>query len=99
MPEDLGDERMAKGVDAIACHTFTKERRPHAMSDLSYLSLMRHPSKVMLRVFLNRLKAKAEELLVTDNRTDLQCSRHHSEAPTTSARSVPQLHRLQEGVR
>ena len=59
-------------MDTIARHTFTKERRPHAMSDLSYLSLMRHPSKVMLRVFLNRLKAKAEELLAEEKQVSDQ---------------------------
>ena len=32
----LGDERMAKGVDTIAHHTFAKERQPQAMSELSY---------------------------------------------------------------
>ena len=57
MPEDLGDEGMVKGVDTIAYHTFTKERQPQAMSELSY-----HPGKIMLRVILNLLKAKAEEL-------------------------------------
>ena len=36
MPEDLGDEGMAEGVDTIAHHTFTKERQPQAMSELSY---------------------------------------------------------------
>ena len=36
MPEDLGDERMAEGVDTIARHTFTNERKPQAMSELSY---------------------------------------------------------------
>ena len=37
MREDLGEEGMAEGVDTIACHTCTKERQPHAMSELSYL--------------------------------------------------------------
>ena len=46
------------------------------------ISLIRHPSKLMLRVILSRLKAKAEELLAEEqagfyiwleqNRTDLQ---------------------------
>ena len=34
MPEDLGEEEMAEGVDIMACHTFTK--KPRAMSELSY---------------------------------------------------------------
>ena len=36
MPEDLGDEGLAEGVDTVACHTFTKERQPQTMSKLSY---------------------------------------------------------------
>ena len=36
MAEDLGIEGMAEGVDTIACHTFTKEGQPQAMSGLSY---------------------------------------------------------------
>ena len=36
MPEDLGDEEMAEGVDIIARRTFTKGRQPQAMSELSY---------------------------------------------------------------
>ena len=36
MPEDMGDERMAEGVDTIARHTVTKEWQPEAMSKLSY---------------------------------------------------------------
>ena len=31
-----GDEGMAEGVDTITSHTFTKERRPQAMSELLY---------------------------------------------------------------
>ena len=36
MPEDLGEEGTAKGVDTIGRHTFTKETQPQAMSKLSY---------------------------------------------------------------
>ena len=36
MPEDLGYEGMAKGVDTINRHISTKERQPQAMSELSY---------------------------------------------------------------
>ena len=31
MPEDVGDEGMAKGVDIIASHTFTKETQTQAV--------------------------------------------------------------------
>ena len=36
MQEDLGDKRMATGVDTVTCHTFTKEKDPQAMSELLY---------------------------------------------------------------
>ena len=36
MPEDLGDEGMAEGMDTIARNAFTKERQLQAMSELSY---------------------------------------------------------------
>ena len=36
------------------------------MSELSAISLISHPSKIMLRVILNRLKAKAEDLLAEE---------------------------------
>ena len=55
---------MAEGVDTIVRHTFTKERQPQAMSELSYHqpnqpSQQDHaPSN-----FQHRLKAKAEEVL------------------------------------
>ena len=60
---------MAEGVDTIARHTFSKERQPQAMSDT--ISLISHPSKIMLGVILNQLKAKAEELLA-EEQTDFK---------------------------
>ena len=35
-PEDLGNKGIAERVDTIAHHTFTKERQPQKMSELSY---------------------------------------------------------------
>ena len=54
----------------------------------------------MLRVILNRLKAKAEELLAEDQAgfRPGRSTGEHRETPTTTARAVPQLRRLQEGV-
>ena len=62
MQEDLGYEGTVEGVDTIARHTFTNERQPQATSELSYHSLISHPSKPMLRVIFIRRKTKAEEL-------------------------------------
>ena len=36
MYEYLGDEGMAEGVDTIGDHIFTKERKPRAVSGVSY---------------------------------------------------------------
>ena len=36
MPGDLGDEGMAEEVDTVTRDTFTKERQPKAMTELSY---------------------------------------------------------------
>ena len=36
MPEYLEDVGVAEGLDTIVRHTFTKERQPNAMSELSY---------------------------------------------------------------
>ena len=52
---DLRDE----GVDTIARHTFTEEWQPQALSELSYHSLISHPSEIMLLLVLNLLKADA----------------------------------------
>ena len=57
---------MAEGMDTVACHTFTKERQPQAMADLSYQQLISHPSEIMFRAMFNRLRAKAAELLAEE---------------------------------
>ena len=49
-------------MDTIARHAFTKERQPQGQNYRT-ISLISHPSMIMLQVILNRLKAKAEELL------------------------------------
>ena len=66
MPEDLGDEGMAERVDTVSRHIFTKQRQPQAILELSYIGLISHPRKIMIRLILNRLKAKAGELLADD---------------------------------
>ena len=62
MPEELIDE----GMDTIARHTCTRKRQPKAISELWYL--ISHPSKLILRVILNRLKVKVEELLAENQK-------------------------------
>ena len=66
MPDDLGDEEMAEGVDSIARHTFTKEINLKQRQNYRTISLISHSSKTTVLVILNRLKAEAEELLAED---------------------------------
>ena len=63
----MQDEGMGKGVDTSARHTFTKESQHQEMSELHRtINLISHPSNIVFRVILNRLKAKAEELLAEE---------------------------------
>ena len=64
MPDDLED-----GVETIAGHTFTKERQPQAVSDLSDSQPNQHLNEIYLRVIPNPLKVKAEELLAEEQAT------------------------------
>ena len=60
MQKDMGDKVMAQGVDTVACHTKSILKQ---CQNYRTISLIRHSSKMILRDILNRLKAKAEELL------------------------------------
>ena len=65
MQEDLGEEGMAEGVDIITRHTFTQKKgNLRQCKNYTTISLISHPSKTMLRVVLNRLKA--EEMLAEE---------------------------------
>ena len=63
MPEDLGNEEMAKEWTQSFVIRLPKKGNFKQCQNYHTISLISHPSKTMLRVILNRLKAKAEELL------------------------------------
>ena len=63
MQKDMEDKVMAQGVDTIACHTKSILKQ---CQNYRTISLIRHSSKMILRDVLNRLKAKAEELLTEE---------------------------------
>ena len=63
MSEDPGDEGMARGEDSIAFHTFTQESNLKQCQNCRTISLISHPSKIVLWVILNQTEAKAEQLL------------------------------------
>ena len=68
------------------------------------LSLISHPSKVMLKIILNRLQEQAEEIIAEEQagiragRTTIQSQNPLREISAASAESLPCLHRLQEGL-
>ena len=73
------------------------------------ISIISHPSKVMLKIILNRLQPQAEEIIAEEQagfragrstkeqifNLRILCER---EIPAASAESLPCLHRLQEGL-
>ena len=67
-----------------------KEGNLKQCQNYSTISLISHPSKIMLRVILNRLKAKAEELLTT-NQADFRPGRSTVER-IFSSRVITQKH-------
>ena len=74
MPEDQGDEGMAKGVDTIARHTFTKERQPQAMSELSYhqpTQLSSPDSRLRLRNYWQKNKHILDQAGAQKNRSSV----------------------------
>ena len=76
------------------------------------ISLISHPSKVMLKVILNRLQPQVEEIFAEEqkdkmsrfqsrkehHRTNIQSQDPRREIPAASADSLPCLHRLQEDL-
>ena len=68
------------------------------------VSLSSHPSKVILKIILNRLQPQAEGIIAEeqagfrDGRTNIQSQNPLRKIPAASAESLPCLHRLQEGL-
>ena len=61
MPEDLGDEGLAKEWTQLLIIPSPKKGNLKQSQNYT-ISLISHPSKIMLQVILNALKTKAEEL-------------------------------------
>ena len=53
-------------VDPVLSHHTFQERQSAAVPELRTISLISHPSKVMLKVILNRLKPQAEKIIVEE---------------------------------
>ena len=57
---------MTKGVEIIACHTFTKEINFKQCQNYRTISVISHRGRLMLQIIFSQLKAKAEELLAEE---------------------------------
>ena len=66
MPEDLGDEGVAKGWRQLLVIPLPKKGNVKQCQNYCTISLISHPSKIMLQIILSQLKAKAEELLAEE---------------------------------
>ena len=69
------------------------------------ISLINYPSKVMLKIILNRLQPQAEEIIAEEQAgfragrsTNIQSQDPLRKIPAASAESLPCLHKLQEGL-
>ena len=76
MPEDLGDERMAEETDPVARHTFTKERQPQPMSELSYHQPNQPSQQDQAPSYPSRLRAQGRR--TAGIRTRFQTGPEHS---------------------
>ena len=93
--------------------TLPKKGNLQLCQNYKTISLISHPSKVMLKIILNRLQPQAEEIIAEEQagfraRKELHTKKHHRtniqsqdplrEIPAASTESLPCLHRLQEGL-
>ena len=104
----LADRRMANPMDPVLSHHTSQERQPAACQNYRTISLISHPSKVMLKIILNRLKPQAEKIKAEEQagfRTGRSTTeqifslRILCEISPAPARPLPCLHRLQESLR
>ena len=54
---------MANTMVPVLSHHASQERQPAAVPDYRTISPISHPSKVMLKIVLNRLKPQAEKII------------------------------------
>ena len=66
MPEDLGNKGMVKEWTQLLVIPLQEKGNLKQCKNYRTISLISHPSMIMLQVILNRLKAKAEELLTEE---------------------------------
>ena len=65
--KDLADRRMANPLDPVPSHhTLPKKGNLQLCQNYRTISLISHPSKVMLKIILNRLKPQAEKIIAEE---------------------------------
>lgn len=65
-PELMKTLAMASRIGSVTDHLHTQESNLKLCQNYRTITLISHPSKVMLRVLLNRLKGKPEEILAEE---------------------------------
>ena len=63
---DLADRRMANSVDAVLSHYTSQKDNLQQCQNHRTISHINHPSKVMLKIILNRLKPYAEKIIAEE---------------------------------
>ena len=66
LQQDLADRRMAIPMDPFLNHHTSQERQHAAVPENWTISHISHPSKVMLKIILNRLKPQAEKIIAEE---------------------------------
>ncbi|MEW8544383.1 MAG: reverse transcriptase domain-containing protein [Candidatus Thiodiazotropha sp.] len=66
MQQDLENRKMADPMDSVTDITLCKKGHLQLCQNYRTISLISHPSKVMLKVTLNRLKPQAEEIITEE---------------------------------
>ena len=100
---------MVNPVFPVLIHRTSRERQPAAVPELPNDQLISHPSKIMLKITLNRLKPQAEKI-IAEEQAGYRAGRSTTEQifnlrilcekiSPAPARPLPYLHRLQEGLR
>ena len=66
LKQDLADRRVANPLDQSLDITLPKKGSLQQCQNYRIISLISHPSKVMLKIILNRLKPQAEKIIIEE---------------------------------
>ena len=80
---------MPNTVDPVLSHHTSQERLPAAVPELlNIISLISHPSRVMLKIILNRLKPQAEKI-ITEEQAGFRAGRSTTEPVSYTHLTLP----------